>query len=422
MWVSARSSTARRLAHRWLVWLALAAPIAPPAAAQPSDAWTVCRQQPTRACVLAEAMARLRSDAPPAQDPKFADWERLLYLRLTEMAVAGKDSGLFDAARRSATLNTDAATRRSALRWVSAGEARAGMIDEALKTLADGEDDGDFAATEIALALARAGRKDEAAAMVSRLALPEARLHTLLRLGQATRDTHYLDLAAAMIRDIDDAYLQSKLRPDLAIAYAELGHLDEAHRAVRGIAVSYHRALALAGIAALTRDARLLSEARSYATGFDGRGQDDEVWAALARAEITLGVLDGARKTLEGQLPARPSRPLATAVGELSAAYWLEGEHQLAKTLIDTLLGGSWFIGEARAVLARRLIAAGRLDDARQESFLADEITFDNLSAEIALKQAAARDFRAALQTADKIQHPARRSPTLAEIAALLPE
>ncbi|HJQ59699.1 MAG TPA: hypothetical protein VJ890_22515 [Vineibacter sp.] len=366
-------------------------------------------------------MARYRDDAPPGGDSRFAEWEQRLYLRLSEIAAARKDRELFDQAKRSAESNQPVESRRSALRWVAAAQARAGLADDAIRTLDDG-DDGGFASEEIALALAGAGRPHDASSAVLRLAAPEARVRALLRAARTSKDTRYLDQAASIIRELEDGYQQSELRPPFVIAYAELGRIDDALRLVRSIAVSYHRALALAGIASLSRDHLQLAEARSYATGFDGRGQEDEVWAALAQAETALGLLDGARKTLETHLPAAPSRPLAAAAGELAAAFWLKDDVAAAETLLESLLAGSWAIGEARAVLARRLIAVGRFADARRVSFLADEITFDNLSAEIALRQAATGAFREALETADKIQHPGRRSPTLAEIAAMMPD
>jgi hypothetical protein len=409
-----------RFLARWPLWLVVAAFATTNAAAQ-SQSWQACRKAPTRACVFAEAIGRLRDDAPPGRDRQFAEWDGLLYLRLSEIAAAMKDRALFDEAKRSAESNQIADERRSALRWVAAAQARAGFADDAAKTLDDG-DAGGFAAEEIAVALARAGRPMAAMAAEERLTSTEARLRALERLARATRDPAYLDRALALVRALDDGYEQSALRPALAVAYAELGQADQALRVARAIAVSYHRAQALAGIAAVTRDAGLLVEARSDATGFDGRGHEDEVWAALARAEIALGVLQGARTTLQTHLGPSPSRALAAAAGELAAVHWLGGEKTVAEKLIDQLLVGSWTIGEARAVLARRLIAAERFDEARQVSFLADEITFDNLSAEIALKQAEARAFVEAVETADRIQHPARRSPTLAEIAALMPE
>jgi hypothetical protein len=395
-------------------------PLKPPDATQVAS-WRACRKAPTRACVFDEAIARMRDDAPSGRDPQFADWDRLFYLRLSEIAAARKDRDLFDEAKRSAESNQDRDTRRSALRWVAASQARAGLPDDAVKTLEDG-DDGGFAAEEIALALVRAGQDDAAMKTVRRLAPVDRQVRALVRLARATRKSSYLDRALSLIRDMDDGYEQSALRPLVAVAHAELGQPDQALRVVRGIAVSYHRAQALAGLAAIARDARQLSEARSYAMGFDGRGHEDEVWAAIARAEIALGVLDGARMTLASHIAAEPSRALAAVAGELAAVYWLKGDKSAAEKTIDELLVGSWTIGEARAVLARRLITAGRFDDARQVSFLADEITFDNLSAEIALKQAQGHAFADALETADKIQHPARRSPTLAEIAALMPE
>jgi len=406
---------------RWSIWFMAMALATSGAAAPPSDAWQACRRDPTRACVFAEAIAHVRDDAPPGRDPQFAEWDQLLYLRLSEIAAAKKDRALFDEAKRSAEANLIADSRRSALRWVAAAQARAGFADDAVKTLDDG-DDGGFAMEAIALARARAGQVEAALAAARRLTSGEAQVRALVRLARAARDTRYLDNAATVIRALDDGYEQSALWPLLAFAHAELGGLEPALEVVRRIAVSYHRAQALANIAALTRDPRRLVEARSYATGFDDRGHEDEVWAALARAEIALGVLQGARTTLETHMPRSPSRALAAAAGELAAVHWLAGDKQVAEKLIDELLVGSWTIGEARAVLARRLIAAGRFDEARQVSFLADEITFDNLSAEIALKQAQARTFDTALATADTIQHPARRTPTLAEIAAMLPE
>ncbi len=405
---------------RWSIWLMAAAIAAPAAATPPGAGWQACRAAPTRDCVFAEAIGRMRDDAPPGRDPQFAEWDSLLYLRLSEIAAAKKDRALFDEAKRSAEANEIAEARRSALRWVAAAQAKAGFTDDAARTLDDG-DAGGFAAEEIALALARAGRPDDAVAAEERLTSTEARLRTLTRLARATRDPAYLDRALALVRGLDDGYEQSALRPGLALAYAELGQVEQAVRVARTTAVSYHRAQALAAIAAVTRDAALLVEARSFATGFDGRGSEDEVWAALARAEVVLGVLPGARLTLEAHIGQAPSRALAAVVGELAAAHWLGGDKVAAGKLVDQLLAGSWTIGEARAVLARRLIAADRFDEARQVSFLADEITFDNLSAEIALKQAQARAFAEALQSADKIQHPGRRSPTLAEIAALMP-
>ncbi len=410
-----------RLRARWLVWFMAALFVLPCAQAQTPTAWQACLKAPTRACVFAEAIGRMRDDAPPARDPRFADWDRLLYLRLSEIAAAKKDRALFDEAMRSAGSDPDADGRRSALRWVAAAQARAGFADDAVRTLDDG-DDGGFATEEIAIALVRAGRAGEALSAVQRLGSAEARIRALVRSARATKDAQFLERALAALRGLEDGYEQSALRPLLAIAYAELGHVEQALRIAGGTAVSYHRAQALAGIAALTRNPRLLSEARSFAVGFDGRGNDDEVWAALARAEIALDVLQGARATLAAHVPNAPSRALAAAAGELAAAHWLNGDKQTAEKLIDELLGGSWTIGEARAVLARRLIASGRFDEARQVSFLADEITFDNLSAEIALKQAEGRRFTEALETADKIQHPGRRSPTLAEIAAMMPE
>ncbi|HKU98154.1 MAG TPA: hypothetical protein VJR58_22880 [Vineibacter sp.] len=405
---------------RWSVGLAAMVLATSGAAAPPSEAWQACRRDPTRACVFAEAISRVRDDAPPGRDPQFAEWDQLLYLRLSEIAAAKKDRTLFDEAKRSAESNLIADSRRSALRWVAAAQARAGFADDAIKTLDDG-DDGGFAAEAIALAQARAGQREAALAAVQRLTSRDAQIRALVRLARAARDARYLESAARVIQTLDDGYEQSASWPLLAIAHAELGALEPALEAVRRSAVSYHRAQALADIAALTHDPRRLIEARGYATGFDGRGHEDEVWAAVARAEIALGVLPGARTTLEAHLPRSPSRALAAAAGELAAAHWLGGDKQVAEKLIDELLVGSWTIGEARAVLARRLIAAGRFNEARQVSFLADEITFDNLSAEIALKQAEARAFDAALATADMIQHPARRSPTLAEIAAMLP-
>ncbi len=405
----------------WSVWLMAMALAVPGAAAAPSEEWQACRRNPTRTCVFAEAIARLRDDAPPGRDPQFAEWDQLLYLRLSEIAAAKRDRALFDEAKRSAEANLIADSRRSALRWVAAAQARAGFADDAARTLDDG-DGGGFAAEAIAMARARAGQMPAAIAAVEGLASIDMQVRTLVRIARATRNARYLDRAATAIRGLDDGYEQSALWPLLAVAHAELGALEPALDAVRRSAVSYHRAQALADIAALTQDPRRLGEARGYATGFDGRGHEDEVWAAIARAEIALGVLDGARTTLETHLTPSPSRALAAEVGALAAVYWLRGDKQVAEKLIDALLGGTWTIGEARAVLARRLIAAGRFDEARQVSFLADEITFDNLSADIALKQAEAGAFDAALATADMIQHPARRSPTLAEIAALIPE
>lgn len=409
-----------RLPIRVSIWLLLAALAAPAAEAQ--SPWQDCRKAPTRVCVFAEAVSRMRDDAPPGRSPQFAEWDRLVYLRISEIAAAGKDRDLFDEARRSAESNQDPDTRRSALRWIAASQARAGLPDDALKTLEPG-DDGGFAAEEIALAMARAERTDAAMAMVRKLVPADRQVRALARLARESRQPVYLDQALALIRDMEDGHEQSASRPRIAVAYAGLGQTEQALRVVRGIAVSYHRARALADMAALARDAKQLSEARSYATGFDGRGHEDEVWAAIARAEIALGVVQGARTTLERHVSKdEPSRALAAVVGELAAVHWLKGEKSAAEKMIDSLLGGSWAIGEARAVLARRLIAAGRFDDARQVSFLADEITFDNLSAEIALKQAETKAFADALDTADKIQHPGRRSPTLAEIAALMPE
>jgi hypothetical protein len=405
--------------RRWL-WICALALAALPAAAQPAAEWTACRAAPTRACVDAEAMARWRSDAPPPGSAAFADWDRLVYLRLSELAATRRDQDLFAQARRSAASNGDPAARRSALRWVAAAQARAGFADAALATLEPG-DDGAFAAEEIALALLRAGRSDDALTAVRRLAAPEAQIRALLRLARSSREERHLEAAAALIRALDDGFAQSATWPSVAIAYAELARIDDAQRVVRAIAVSYHRSLALAGVAALTRDARLLREARGYATGFDGRGHEDEVWAALARAEIALGLLDGAHKTLASAVAGAPSRALAGAIGELAAAHWLRGERPIAEALLDRLLGGSWTIGEARATLARRLLAADRFGDARQVSFLADEWTFDNLTAELALRQARSGAVGEALTTADAIQHPARRSPTLAEIAAMMP-
>ena len=410
-----------RLRARWLVWFVAALFAVGGAEAQPPNAWQACLKAPTRNCVFAEAIGRMRDDAPPGRDLRFADWDRLLYLRLSEIAAAKKDRSLFDEAKRSAESNPDDESRRSALRWVAAAQARAGFVDDAARTLYDG-DDGGFAGEEIAVALAQAGRTDDALQKAQGLLSAEAQVRALLRLARTTKDARYLARALAVARELDDGYAQSGLRPSIAIAHAELGQIDQAILLARATAVSYHRAQALAGIAAVTRNARLLSEARSFAVGFDGRGHDDEVWAALARAEIVLGVLQGARATLETHIPQAPSRALAAVAGELAAVHWLNGDKPAAEKLIDELLGGSWTIGEARAVLARRLIASGRFDEARQVSFLADEITFDNLSAEIALKQAEGRGFKEALETADKIQHPARRSPTLAEIAAMMAE
>jgi hypothetical protein len=419
-----------RLPKRALPWLLLSMLAAPDAGAQapparapeakPSPEWQACRTAPTRACVFAEAVSRIRDDAPLGRDPQFADWDRRLYLRMSEIAAAAKDRALFDEARRSAEANEDADARRSALRWVAASQARADLPDDAVRTLESG-DDGGFAAEEIALAFARAGHGEAALAAVRRLSPADRQVRALTRLARATRQAAYLDPAMALIGTMEDGYAQSAARPPIAVTFAELGLADRALQVVRAIAVSYHRAQALAGMAAVTRDARLLVEARGYATGFDGRGHEDEVWAALAHAEIVLGVPDGARQTLQAHLAGEPSRALASVVGELAAVYWLRGDKPLAEKTIDALLGGSWTIGEARAVLARRLIAAGRVDDARQVSFLADEITFDNLSAEIALKQAATGAFADALATADSIQYPGRRSLTLAEIAVLLP-
>jgi hypothetical protein len=410
-----------RVSSLCLAWLVAAAVAAPAAYAQSGDAWTACRQQPTRACVFAEAVSRMRADAPPGRDARFADWDRLLYLRVSEIAAAKKDRDLFDEAKRSAESNQDAEARRSALRWVAAAQARAGFPDDAMRTLDEG-DDGGFAAEAIAIALAGSGRRDEAAAAIHRLAAPDAQVRALIALARASHDTQPLEAGVTVVRSLDDGYEQSTLLAVIAPVFAELGQVDRALAVVRGIAVSYHRALALARVAQTTHDAKLLSEARSYATGFDGRGHEDEVWATLAQAEIALGVLQGARMTLETHLHGEPSRALARAVGELAATHWLAGDKPQAEKLIDALLSGSWTIGEARAVLARRLIAAGRFDDARDVSFLSDEITFDNLSAEIALKQARTGALKEALETADRIQYPGRRSPTLAEIAAMMPE
>jgi tetratricopeptide (TPR) repeat protein len=304
---------------------------------------------------------------------------------------------------------------------VAAGQARAGFPDEALGTLADG-DPGRFAAGEIALALALAGRPDKALATVQRLDEPEAKVRALVRLAGATCSAHWLRHAAALVADIKDETDQSGLWTSIAIAHAQLWQRDSALRTAGLVATGYRRAEALAGIAAAIHDGRLLEDARNHALDVRDHRHRDETWAALARAEIALGALQEAYQTLKAKLPGAPSRALAAAVGELAAVYWLDGDPSGARKLIDELLGGSWTIGEARTVLARRLIAADRLDDARQISFLVDEITFDNLSAEIALKQAGNGAFSRALMTADSIQHPGRRAPTLAEISTLLPE
>ncbi len=406
---------------RQMIWLAATGLVISGGPAQSHDDWPACQVVPTRACVLTEAIGRLRDDAPQAHDAKFAEWHRLLYLRLSEIASITRNRELFDEARRSAEANPEPETRRSALRWVAAGQARAGFPDEALATLADG-DHGGFAAGEIALALALAGRPEEALATVRRLDEPEAKVRALVRLAGATCSAHWLRHATALVADIGDESAQSGLWSSIAIAYAQLWQRDSALRIAGLIATGYRRAEALAGIAAAIHDGRLLEDARNYAGHVPDHSHQDETWAALARAEIALGALQQAYQTLRAKLPSAASRALAAAVGELAAVYWLNGDPSGARKVIDELLGGSWTIGEARTVLARRLIAADRLDDARQLSFLVDEITFDTLSAEIALKQAGNHAFTSALMTADSIQHPGRRSPTLAEISALLPE
>lgn len=413
---------------RLLVWcssLFLAAvPDVPDAGAQSSAIWRNCREAPTRACIFTEAVQRVRDDAPARDLPRYGVWESSLYVRLSEIAEAKKDRALFaDAKRLVDTRKVLQSARDKALGTIAQAEARAGFVDDAVRTI-EGVSDPGPAPAVVAVALFRAGQPEEARRVIERTESASARTWGWIRLARATRDPAWLSRATESLRDIEDAYEYSSRSRDLAVAQADLGLTDRALRTTRDIGMRAYEALALTEIATLTGDGGYLARAKHRAAGLSGGPLDVEVWRSIVRAEIAFGKLDDALRTLRRPELEAQAGTLADDAGELAAAYWLKEGPKRAESVLNEVLTGyaDRFWGAARYALAIGLADAGRFDSALLMAFINDEANVDWALAHIAVRQAQSRAFRDALDTADKIKDPGARSPALAKIAAKLPD
>jgi hypothetical protein len=407
---------------RYSVWLVAVMFAAPGAAAQPSQSWQACRQQPTRACLFAESIEHARDDAPARDVPRFTIWQSNLHERLARIAEAKKDRALFAEARRlAATPATPGASRDAALRMVAQAQARAGFTDDATETVATAGDPG-AVPREIVVFLATTGRVDEALVVLERISSPSSRADARIRLARVTHNIRQLDRVWRDIRQIEDSYTQSSITRDLAVAQAALGQVDQALTAIEGIGVRAHQAYALAELARLLRNPDYLAAAKKYAAGL--QDAEPETFQILVRADIALGRLEDAQATLEGpDFEARPDA-LADSTGELAAAYWLRDGRQKAEIVLDKVLAhyAEHFWSPARYALVRGLADAGRFDSALLMAFVNEPAMVDRALGYVAIRRAEAGAFNGAVDTADKIKDPDVRSPALARIAALLPE
>lgn len=413
---------------RLLVWCSVlflaAVPGVPAAVGQSSPGWRTCRETPTKACIFAEAVQRARDDAPSRDLPRYGIWESSLHVRLSEIAEAKRDRALFAEAKRLVDSRKFLeSARNKALAMIAEAEARAGFSDDAVRTIEGISDPGPAAAT-IAVSLFKAGQAAEARRVVERTESVSARTLGWIRLARLTRDPAWLAEAVASMRNIEDAYEHSSQGRHLAVAQADLGLTDVALRTIRDIGMRAYEALALTEIATLTGKSDYLAKAKRRATGLSGSPLDVEVWRSIVRAEIAFGKLDEALRTLRRPELEAQAGTLADDAGELAAAYWIKDGPKRAEAVLNEVLAGyaDRFWGAARYALAVGLADAGRFDSALLMAFINDEANVDWALAHIAIRQAQARAFRDALDTADKIKDPGARSPTLAKIAAMLPD
>jgi tetratricopeptide (TPR) repeat protein len=364
----------------------------------------------------------MRDDAPARDVPRFAIWESGLHERVMQVAEAAKDHALFSEARRLVISRFRAGPDRDAqLRLIAAAEARAGLIEDAARTVKGMADPGPVPA-EIATFLARAGRLRAAIEVVEQTASSASRSWAWIRLAQAVRDHDLLDKAATTLRDVaDDAERNRQLR-HLAIRRAELGDIAEARRVVREITVGKDRATALAEIGRLTGDAAPVNEAKERVLSLDDRLGDPQAWRAIIRAEIALGRWRSAAETLRRpELELQPDI-VADGAGQLAVAYWVrDGQRKAEDVLNDAMKGyGDRFWGQARYQMVVGLADAGRFDSALLMAFMNDEGLVDAALSYIAIRQGEAHAFNAALDTADKVKDPGYRSPALAKLSAML--
>lgn len=412
----------RRLLAHCSVWLVLA-PLASGAEAQTSDRWQACRQAPTRTCLFAEAIQRVRDDAPSRDIPRYAEWESGLYVRLSAIAEAKKDRALFTEAKRVVSAHAVLqASREAALRTIALAEVRAGFVDDAVRTI-DGVGDLGPVPAEIVAALAVSGRLPYALTIAEHTAVPAARAQAWSRLARATRNAAYLEKAAASIRDIGDAYEHGAQSQYLAVAQADLGQIARARRTIRDIGLRAYEALALADIAGLTGNAAFLDEAKRRAAGLNEQPIDQDAWRAIFQTQIAMGRLSDALQSLKRpELETLPGT-LADDAGALAAAYWIKSGSKSAEGVLTDILNGyaERFWGPARYALAVGLADAGRFDSALLMAFLSDEPNVDWAVAHIALRMAQAQSIPRALELIDKVKEPGARSPALARIAILLP-
>jgi hypothetical protein len=402
----------------------IAALAVPEALAQAPDAWSACRARPTRACVYAEAVQRLRDDAPARDVPRHAFWESNLHQRLTQIAEAGKDRALFaDAARLVAAYHPVGQDREAQQRTIAAAQARAGLIEDAAAAIAGMDDPGDVPA-EIAVFLVRSGRTQPALDLAGRTSPPASQAQAWLRLAQEMRDPRLLDRAAPLVRDIDDDAERNRQLRLLAIARAGLGQIEEARRTSRDIAAGKEQAIALAEIGRLTTDHAWVEEAKRRVLTLDDRLGDPQAWRAIVRAEIALGRWPGAAETLRRpELELQPDI-VAEGAGLLAVAYWVRhGQRRAEDILNDTMRGyADRFWGQSRYQIVVGLADIGRFDSALLMAFLNDESLVDPALAYVAVRQGEAGAVAAALDTADKIKDPGARSPALARLSAMLPD
>jgi hypothetical protein len=222
----------------------------------------------------------------------------------------------FQLARKAADTVTDETEKTTRIGWVASGQARAGLVKEALKTAADLTDESAQREAYHQIAVAQARAKDFKTALKT--------AQKIGTLGDA--QNHTTDRARQWI-----AWYQAE-SGDLKGALATAATLT--HDGVKAATLA-NIAVAQAGKKDRRAALKTLQQALAAADRIDKGTEKDQQLQTIAAAQVQVGDLDGARKTTEA---IRDDGFKALALATLAAAQAKGKDVQAARRTIRVAL------------------------------------------------------------------------------------
>jgi hypothetical protein len=339
--------------------------------ADPTRDPDVCFNAPTARCLLEEAEIAART----VFKVELRDWA------LGEVLVAQAQSGMAEAARRTASYMTDPRLIMSALRDIAVGQADAGDAEGAVAVadiIPDAERRAD-ALMAVIDSLIRTGRGDTAADAADRL-------------------TRLIDTLPAGVKAVD-------LRARLAVALDRTGRggdardqIETAERIAREDTAETERDGALRSVAGALADLHLTERALALLDQTAADTGRAPVLMSAAAAQAEAGDAAAALATAETITEVRYR---AVVLGRIALSQFAQGDADAARTTLD---------------LARAGVTAIRLPYARSFAMSRVALALTALS-DGSDGDAAGRDTAAAIDLADRIDDARLRAQTLWTIA-----